>query len=82
MVDQVGTAAPQWNQMEGGNVGKYQNKTPAEGRSRRGGRCGNAANLPHVGEEAERFGCFFPKESFLILNSADMFSLWELKTFI
>lgn len=45
------------------------------------GCCQNTVNLQCIGKEAESFRSF-PKSRFLILNSADMFPPWELKTFI
>lgn len=45
------------------------------------GCCENTVNLQCIGKEAESFRSF-PRSRFLILNSADMFPLWELKTFI
>lgn len=51
-----------------------------EGEKKRSG-WENTVDLQYIGKEAESFRSF-PKSRFLILNSADMFSRWELKTFI
>lgn len=65
---------------DGENIGNIKRKARRWAESTRG-CCGNTVNRPSVsGRRLSALG--LPKESFLILNSADMFSQWELRTFI